>query len=273
MLIKQAYWLLVATLGAAACAPAPDAPPDAPPARQLEPPLWIGFLRRDFHLVPIARYDADRAASPEGEGWEEPWPEMFRFEDLRFDRDWGTPVVSSTLGMAPGADTTASGGSVQSDWSRTTEAPGDWYFHVRGQGVSTLTTSHLRLMQAECFMLWSLPAEETPELEEALRPAGVRRDAPAAAAFSRAPDAVVDAPEIPALDEIRRDLNLVDRPEPGRPPDDKAATFKWLGFYRFGDLLLGVVHERGYEYQAFQVVRIDGDRGRIVADVRFSGCR
>ncbi len=109
-------------------------------------------------------------------------------------------------------------------------------------------------------------------MEEALRQAALRRDAPVAVTFSPAPDAVVDDAEISALDEIRLELNLVDRPEPGRPPDDDAATFRWLGFYRFGDLLLGVVHERGYEYQTFQVVRIDGDRGRIVADVQFSGC-
>ena len=272
MLIPRAYWFLAATLGAAACAPAPDAAPDTRPARQSEPPLWIGFLRRDFHLIPIARYDASRSASAEAEVWDEPWPEPFRFADLRIDRDRGTPAVSPTSGTAPDADTTASGGSVRHDWSRTTEAPVDWYFHVRGQDVSTLTTSHLSLMRIECFWAWSLPVEETPELEESLRQAGMRRDAPAAVAFSRAPDAVMDGSEIPTLDEIRRELNLVDRPEPGRPPDDNAATFRWLGFYRFGGLLLGVVHERGYESQTFQVVRIDGDRSRIEAEVRFSGC-
>ncbi|WP_420637265.1 hypothetical protein [Candidatus Palauibacter sp.] len=268
MLIRRAHWLLIAMLGAADCAPPPDTPPDRPP----EDPLWIGILRRDFHLVPIARYDADRPASAEGEGWDEPWPELFRLADLRFDRDRGTPVISPEFATATGADITASGGSVGYDWSRTTEAPVDWYFHVRGQSASTITTAHLSLMWTECRMAWSLPVEETPELEEALRQAALRRDAPVAVTFSRAPDAVVDDAEISALDEIRLELNLVDRPEPGRPPDDNAATFRWLGFYRFGDLLLGVVHERGYEYQMFQVVRIDGDRGRIVAAVQFSGC-
>ena len=268
MLIHRAYWVLAATLGAAACAPPPEAPPD----RRQEGPLWIGILRRDLHLVPIARYDADRPASAEREGWDEPWPEMFRFDDLRFDRDRATPVVFPTFGMAPGADTTANGGSVQHDWSRTTEAPVDWYFHVPGQNVSALSTAHLSLMRTECFMAWSLPVEEAPELEEALRQAGVRRDAPAAVVFSRSPDAVVDESEMPALDEIRRELNLVDRPESGHPPDDKAATYRWLGFYRFDGLLLGVVHERGYESGTFHVVQIDGDRGRIVADVWAGGC-
>ena len=268
MLIRRAYWVLAATLGVAFCA----SPPEAPPERRQEGPLWIGILRRDLHLVPIARYDADRPASAEGEGWHEPWPEMFRLDDLRFDRDRGTPVVSAPLGMVPDADTTASGGSVRHDWSRTTEAPVDWYFHVRGQSVSTLSTAHLSLMRIECFMAWSLPVEETPELEETLRQAALRRDAPVAVTFSRSPDAVVDESELPGLDEIRRELNLVDRPPPGRPPDDKAATYRWLGFHRFGDLLLGVVHERGYEYQTFRIVQIEGDRGRVVADVWAGGC-
>ena len=258
MLIRRAHCLLIAALGVVACAPVPDAPPDAPPDGQLEPPLWIGFLRRDFHLVPVARHDAGRSASADGEGWDEPWPEPFRPADFRIDRERGTPEVS--------------GGSLRHDWSRTTEAPGDWYFHVRGLGISRLATSHLSLMRIECFWAWSLPIEETPRLEEAFRRAATRRDAPVAVVFSRVPDAIVDESEIPALDAIRRELNLIDRPEPGRPLDDDAATFRWLGFYGFGDLLLGLVHERGYEYQAFRVVRIDDDRGRIVADVRFSGC-
>jgi len=275
MLIRGAYCLLIATFGAAACAPAPDTPPDrppeAPPDRPLEPPLWIGFLRRDFHVVPIARYDSGRRASAAGEGWDEPWPEPFRLADLRIDRNRGTPLVFPTSGTATD-DTTANGGSARHDWSRTTDAPADWHFHVRGQGVSRLGTEHLSLMRSECFLIWSLPVEETPELDETLRQAAVRRSAPAAVVFSRAPDAIVDQADIPGLDAIRRELSLVDRPEPGRPPDDDAATFEWLGFYRFGDLLLGMVHERGYEYEALQIVRIDGDRGRIVAAVRFLGC-
>lgn len=258
MLIRRPHGLLIAALGAAACAPVPDAPPDAPPVRQPESPLWIGFLRRDSHLVPVARHDAGRPASTDGERWDEPWPEPFRPADLRIDRDRGMPEVS--------------GGSLRHDWSRTTEAPVDWYFHVRGQGISRLATRHLSLMRIGCFWAWSLPVEETPGLEETLRRAGIRRDAPVAAVFSRPPDAVVDESEIPALDAIRRELNLIDRPEAGRPPDDDAATFRWLGFYGFGDLLLGLVHERGYEYQAFQIVRIEDDRGQVVADVRFSGC-
>lgn len=262
--------LVAATLEVAACTPAPDGPPDAPPDRQPEPPLWIGFLRRDSHLVPIARYDSGRPASVEG--WDEPWPEPFRLADLRIDRDRGTPLVLPAAGTAPGAATTANGGSVRHDWSRTTEAPVDWYFHVRGQGVSTLTTGHLSLTPTGCFRAWSLPVDETPELEDVLRQTAVRRNAPSAVVFSRPPDAVVDESEIPALDEIRRELNLVDRPEPGRPPDDHAATFRWLGFYRFGDLLLGVWHEQGYQFQTFNVVRIDRDRGRTVADFRLGGC-
>lgn len=272
MLIRRAFRVWAVALGAVACAPSADAPPDAPPERRDEPPLWIGMLRRDLHLVPIARYDGGRSASAEDEGWDEPWPQRFRFEDLRFDRDRGTPAIFPEFGMAPGADTAESGGSAPHDWTRNTEAPVDWHFHVRGRGVSTLATSHLSLMRGVCLWGWGLPVEETPDLEAWLHQTATRRDAPAAVTFSRAPDAVLTEAEIPTLDEVRRELNLVDRPEPGRPPDDNAATFRWLGFYRFDDLLLGVVHERGYEYQSLGVVRLDGDRGRIVATRSIGGC-
>ena len=268
MLIRHAYGVLALALGAAACAPPPDAPPDRPN----DPSLWIGMLRRDLNLVPIARHDGDRSAFAEDEGWDAPWPEMFRLGDIRFDRDRGTPAVFPELGTALGADTTPSGGSSTHDWSRTTGAPVDWYFHVRGQDVSTLATSHLWLMQGECYWGWSLPVEETPDLEAWLHQTATRRDAPVAVTFSRAPDAVLDEAAIPTLEGMLRKLNLVDRPVPGLPPDHKAATFRWLGFYRFDDLLLGVVHERGYEYQSLSVVRLDGDQSRIVATRRTAGC-
>ena len=229
--------------------------------------LWVGVLERDGNLVPIARYKAGQPGTGDGGNWDEPWPELFEFEALRFDRQTGTPLFVDLPRWLPNQET-------RSGWRRTKAAPVRWYVHSPGEPVTPVDAIFLTITGAQCNMSWNLEVEETPAMSALLRRAGERRRRFVGAVFSRAPDAVVDEAEIPTLDRIRRELDLVDRPESerDRPGFYTGGDFTWLGFYRFGHLVLGVVYGLGYESEAYYIVEIDGDRGRIAAAVSGGGC-
>lgn len=233
-----------------------------------EEPLWVGVLDLSGNLVPIARYRAAQPGTDEG-AWDEPWPEPFEFEALRFDRQTGTPLFVDIPRWRPNQET-------RSGWRRTKAAPVRWYVHSAGEPVTSVDATSLTITHAHCVMAWKLEVEETPELSALLRrvdaqwrqSSGAVFSRPIGAVFSRPADAVVDEADIPALDRIRQDLELVDRPAKG----DARVNHRWLGFYGFSDLLLGVVHVLGYEGEGYYIVEIDGDRGRIAADVHGGGC-
>ncbi len=48
--------------------------------------------------------------------------------------------------------------------------------------------------------------------------------------------------------------------------------YDWLGFFRFGSVVVAVANGRAYEGEGYQVVEIRGDQGRLVADVHGGGC-
>ena len=229
--------------------------------------LWVGVLERDGNLVPIARYKAGQPGTGEGGNWDEPWPELFEFEALRFDRQTGTPLFVDLPRRRPNQET-------RSGWRRTKAAPVRWYVHSSGAPATPVDATFLTITHAHCVMAWKLGVEETPEVSALLRRADEQRQQFVGAVFSRPADAVVDEADIPALDQIRRDLDLVDRPESerDRPGEYAGGDYTWFGFHRFGDLLLGVVHLRGYEGESYFIVEIDGDRGRIAARVHGGGC-
>ena len=224
-------------------------------------PLWVGVLDRGGHLVPIARYRAGQPGAGVGEGaWDEPWPELFELEALRFDRQTGRPLIVDMPRWRPNQET-------RSGWRRTKAAPVRWYVHAPGERVTPVDATSLTITQAHCLMAWTLEVEVTPEVRALLRRADEQRQF-AGAVFSIPADAVVDEADIPALDRIQQDLELVDRPSIG----DSRVTHRWLGLYRFSDLLLGVMHVLGYEGESYVIVEIDGDQGRMAAAVSGGGC-
>ena len=238
-------------------------------------PLWVGVMRVGG-LVPVARYGPGQ---PAGDGWDEPWPELFGLEDLRFDRDTGTPRLLPRSWMRlPGAGGSRGGDLPERyDWRRTRTAPDRWVVYAAGENATIVDAASLSLLQVQCSTGWALDLEETPEVATLFRLAEEDRWRPGCrwpligAAFSRPADAVMDETEVPGLDEIRRALNLVD--SPGSERGGKGSRrHEWLGFYRFGGLLVGVAYWVAYEGEGYTVIEIEGDRGRIVAHVHGGGC-
>ena len=258
--------LLAVALGLALGPLGADAPLEAQPRPPEGEPLWVGVYDRDGDLLPLARYTIGSPGAPDGT-WDEPWPEPFDFEGLRFDRRTGEPLFVDYQ-WARGDEETMSG------WRRTKAAPARWYLHAPGAPVTPLDATSLTITNAHCEMAWKLKVEETPELRALPPGIGDRWPRFVGVAFSRPADAVVDEADIPALDRIRQNLGLVDRTrsEGERPGPYPVADYTWFGFHRFGDLLLGVAYGQFYEGEGYFIVEIDGDRSRIAADVRGGGC-
>lgn len=229
-------------------------------------PLWVGVLDRSGHLVPIARFRPGPPGTGEG-AWDEPWPELFDFEALRFDRQTGAPLIVDIPRWRPDQDT-------RSGWRRTQAAPVRWYIHSPGEPVAPVDATSLTITQAHCNMAWKLQVEEAPDLGRLPSPAGDRRERFIGAVFSRVADAAVEETDIPALEEIRRELGMVDRTEEERRRIGvyTGGDYTWFGFHRFGDLVVGVAYGAFYEGESYFIVEIDGDRGRIAADVHGGGC-
>ena len=230
-------------------------------------PLWVGVFDRDGDLLPLARYTITPAGAPDGT-WDEPWPETFGFEGLRFDRRTGEPLFVDTWRSG------AAGQETRSSWRRTKSAPERWYLHAPGAPVTPLDATSLIMTNAQCNMAWWLTVEETSELRALPPLIGDRDKRFVGVAFSRPADAVVDETDIPALDRIRQELGLVDRTrsEGERPGVYRGGDYTWFGFHRFGDLLLGVVFGTFYEGERYFIVEIDGDRGRIASSFYGGGC-
>lgn len=230
-------------------------------------PLWVGVFDRDGNLLPLARYAITPAGAPDGT-WDEPWPETFIFEGLRFDWRTGEPLFVDVQ-RAGAADQ-----ETRSSWRRTKSAPARWYLHAPGAPVMALDATSLTMTNAQCLMAWKLNVEETSQLRAPPPLIGDRDERFVGLAFSRPADAAVDEADIPALDRIRRELGLVDRTpsEDERPGEHTGGDYTWLGFHRFGDLLLGVAFGTFYEGERYFIVEIDGDRGRIASSFYGGGC-
>ncbi|WP_420637263.1 hypothetical protein [Candidatus Palauibacter sp.] len=150
--------LLAMALGIA-CTPSPPEESQEPPAPE---PLWVGILRRDGALIPIARYDRSHSVTtdPGAELRDEPWPELFELEYLRFDRRTGAArVMEPRWVRGTGADSRLVWEeSEQADWRPTMAAPVRWHLYADGESVATLDAEHLNVRGMHCMAGWALGA-------------------------------------------------------------------------------------------------------------------
>ena len=230
--------------------PAPDA-------------LWIAIADRlQGILMPVARYQEGSWDNP-------PWSGIFPVERIAANRSgdgvWSWPDAS-LLRERPARDSDTLGRAPE---VIATGVPSSWFLHSpRNRGLPLLTTG-LRVVMAHCNERWgirtdldTLPAFEEDRFENI---SGI--------AFTHPPTAVLSEDDIPYLDRIREDLGFVDRPRDG----EGYRRFHWLGLYRFDDgplatATLGVLQGDYYEGRGYIVIRIDGDRGQVVARASEGGC-
>ncbi len=295
---RGALLLATAATAVTACT-APAESPAASPGVEVRldpPPLWIAVTNRgnryigdaEETLMPIARrldgiwdnapwagllyIDAPAAAGIEavktGDGvWS--WPDARQY--------WEHPGrAADTLGRTP--DVIATG------------VPRSWFLYSMDERGLPLSTAGLVMTQAHCDHRWAIriAQDETPAREstDGYGPPGI--------AFTRMPADVLSEGDIPGLDEIRRTLGFADISE-GRKGD---RSFYWLGIFRFDDgtgagpadatpadaradapsagtpasMTLGVLWGRYYESADYTVIRIDGDRSRVIIRTREGGC-
>lgn len=214
---------------------------------------------RLLRLVPVAR-QAGNAWLP---AWTEPQSNPFQFPVDSAGRVRQAAVMSALPldGRGPGPPRVA----VPASW-RHYRPPGA---AVAGQSVDgvVVRTTGLVLLDAYCMAMgWNLSVQG---------PAGYEHDAglgpydlETGVALSRRPDEIFSEADLPGLAAVREQLGLVSRDW----PPESSRWFDWVGLFRFGSLVLGVMDARYYEGHAYMVVEIDGARSRIVADLGRGGC-
>ena len=243
------------TAASVACAPGPSGPPPE------HDPLWIAVVRTDGVLIPFARHGDD--------GWDLPWPAPFEAETAALDTG-GDVVPPPWLGReawtlpVPPIDRQDPGGG-------RIAAPLQWSFYSRTEQGTALAVSRLLLVEAHCMMSWGLGLGEPSGSGERGLPRVEGTPDVAGVAFNHPLDVVSAEEEIPGLDRIRADLDLIDVSGLDDPMESR--RFVWLGFYRLDDGdIIGVVNDRLYEGESWFVLEIDGDEGRIAHRVYGGGC-
>ena len=227
--------------------------------------LWIAIADIRGALAPIARYadgtwrslpwapdpsPGEVEAVNSGEGvwsWEE-GPRILRAPERGSD----------ALGRPPGAVGTKAAG-----------VPASWSLFSDAERSGTLQTRVLTVQRSHCGLVWLIQTnrDTLPPLERLVQVPGLRTGI-AGVAFSRAPDAVLSESELPDLDKVKEDLGFVDRP----PTSKLVRSFRWLGFFRGGERIIGVLRGDYYEGADHKVVEITGDRGRLLAETYEGGC-
>ena len=206
-------------------------------------------------MTPIARYD--------GGVWDRPWPEPFRTM-LRIDSA-GLLKPHLANEWPAGREPWALPVDLSDPRQARITAPREWRLYSESERGGPLTLTELRLAPAQCFQEWVLRTNRRDLTQVdygSFRPlVGV--------AFSRSVESVGED-DIPHLDRIRADLGLVDGTGPKEP------RYVWLGFFRVGSLgretIIGVMNGVGYEGEAFYVVEIDGEQGRVAVEAGGGGC-
>ena len=225
--------------------------------------LWIAVADRlQGILMPVARHQEGFWDNP-------PWSGIFPVERIAAKRSgsgvWSWPDAS-LLWEHPARDSDTLGRAPE---VIATGVPSSWFLHSsRNRGLPLFTTG-LRVVMAHCDERWgirtdldTLPAFGEDRFENI---SGI--------AFTHPPSAVLSEDDIPSLDRITEDLGFVDRPRDG----EGYRRFHWLGLFRFDDgplaaATLGVLQGDYYEGRGYIVIRIDGDRGRVVARASEGGC-
>ena len=226
------------------------APQESPPSDH----LWVAIVNTRGMLIPIAR--------KAGGVWDHHWPDTFEVGRVaRIDSDG----VLRTFGQ--GLKPWALPVDAQDPEFPRIGAPTRWSFHSETPPSTTLTVMGLDLIGAHCLLKWALRTDATdaggvsyvlPEVDGTRQLAGV--------AFNRRLEAISEE-EVPYLDRIRTDLELVDDPSAG------SSEFVWLGFYRLEHGgIIGVVNRVQYEGDRYLIVEIEGDQGQVVVEVYGGGC-
>lgn len=198
--------------------------------------LLIAAAQRNGSLIAIARY-ADGTWDPVT------WSQPFDLDDIQ-----PTTTGDGTWRL-PGGDTVAVG------------VPPSWHLYSEVERGTPMTTTGFRISGIHCSTSWVLTTDRTGlQSLEGTWLAGVALSAP--------PQAVLSEEDIPDLERIRVDLDLVDRPSRG----DGRRTFHWLGFFRIDGAVVGVVHGQYYEGDSLLVVLLQGDRSRVLSRLHAGGC-
>ena len=223
--------------------------PQEPPPSDL---LWVAIVDTRGMLIPIAR--------KAGGVWDHHWPNTFEVGRVaRIDSDGVLRTSESGQGLKPWALPV----DAQDPEFPRIGAPTRWSFHSETAPSTTLTVTGLDLIGAHCLVRWALRTNDTDD-RRLSQVDGTRQIA--GVAFNRRLEAI-SGEEVPYLDRIRTDLELVDDPSAGR------SEFVWLGFYRLErGGIIGVVNRIGYEGESYLIVEIEGDKGQVVIEVSGGGC-
>ena len=227
--------------------------------------LWVGAISVEEHtdsilLTPIARRD--------GDGWSVPWPEALSPMPIEIS-------VDSAGRIDPGAVMAALPLDMSDPRSPRIAAPHRWlhYGGFRAESPSRslepilLRVTGLAPFPAYCHMMWKLRARASGALE----PETVVGRMRLGVAVSRRPDEVLREADIAGLNEIAAQLGY-ERRTNWRVVGVRYRNFSWLGLFRFGDTVLGVVYNEGYEGSVYNLVELDGENSRIVASFHRGGC-
>ena len=230
--------------------------------------LWVGAveLGREGEapegtalLMPIARLD--------GDVWSDAWPEPV------YD-----PLIEVAVDSAGRVDRRAPLAALPLDVSDPgfprIAAPARWLHYpvspppVRSAEPVPALVVGLALLPAYCDWLWKLSVRDSRDGEDP--PETAARGLMEGVSVSQRPDEVLQASDVAGLDEIAARLGFESRTD--EDVGTRYEDFSWMGLFRFGSTVLGVVDRQGYEGASYHVVEIDGERSRVVASLHRGGC-
>ena len=240
---------------------------ETPPADEAdagEDVLWVGAVEASggtAWLTPIARLD-------EG-AWSQAWPEPVY--DLLIE----VPVDSAGL-VQRHAAMTALPLDPGGPGAPRIASPHRWLHYprlvadaaVRSPEPVAAVVVGLALSDAYCGMRWKLRVRSSRGGDDP--PEAAARDLNEGVSVNQRPDEVLQASDVAGLDEIAARLGFESRT--GFGVGESYQDFSWMGLFRFGSTVLGVVDSRRYEGASYAVVEIDGERSRIVGRLHRGGC-
>lgn len=266
---------LLATLALLAFQLACETPP-ADEADAGDDVLWVGAVElgrerrgpeRTPLLTPIARLD--------GGVWSNAWPEPV-----------DDPLIEVPVDSAGLVDLRAPTAALPLDLSDPgfprIAAPARWLNyavspptgrpqHGRVRAVAAepvpVLVAGLALLPAYCETAWKLRVRDPRGGDHSTETTGGLTEG---VSVSQRPDEVLQASDVAGLDEIAARLGFESRTD--EDVGTRYEDFSWMGLFRFGSTVLGVVDHRGYEGAGYVVVEIDGEHSRIVADFHRGGC-
>ena len=255
-------WTLVVSAGQLAC----DMPP-AEVADHSNDALWIAATSVDFNnsssilVTPIARRDSD--------GWSVPWPDATSATPLNI-------AIDSTGSVDPVAVMAALPLDMNNPQFPGIAAPHRWLhygrFRVNAPNRSLepipLRVTGLAPFGVFCNMLWKL---RTRAAGAGGQPTTVTARFRHGVTVSRRPDEVLRASDLPRLNEIAARLGY-ERYTNRQTDDTHYRDFSWLGLFRFGTTVLGVLEDKGSERSSYDLVELDGENSRIIASFHRGDC-